>query len=133
MQSVAANMLAKPLLGFLVLLPALLCCAVACGGKSAAGDGSAGNSAGGATGVAGSALAGSGDATSSGGCDAGSFDADIYGCSSNTDCQIVPRSRCSCGSGPLSSYTALNSIGILRQGQGCDTVPCAPCGPTTAP
>ena len=119
------------------LLSVALLSAAACAGKSTGGNGaaqgSAGNSVGGATGVAGYAAAGSGDAMSRGGCDAGSFDADINGCTANADCQIAPRDRCRCGSGPLSSYTALNSIGILREDQGCYTVPCAPCGPTTAP
>ena len=117
------------------LLSIALLSAVACGGKSSEsnglGQGSAGNSAGGASGVAGSAAGGSGDAMSSAGIDAGIFDADIYGCTSNTDCQIVPRGCCSCGSGPLSSYIALNAIGI--RGLSCGTVACAPCGPTTAP
>jgi hypothetical protein len=127
--------IARPLLdSLLALLLVALLSAVACGGKSTGvAQGSAGSSAGGATGVAGSAVAGAGDAISPGGCDAGNFDADTVGCASNTDCQIVPRGRCSCGSGPISSYIALNSIGILRQDQGCDAVPCAPCGPTTAP
>jgi hypothetical protein len=127
------KIITKRLFGFLVLLPVALLSAAACGGRSTAsygvGQGSAGSSAGGASGVAGSAAAGSSDMTSPG-CDAGPFDPDLNGCTSNTDCQIVPRG-CICGSAPLSSYIAFNSIGVHRLS--CGAVPCAACGPTTAP
>jgi hypothetical protein len=117
------------------LLSIALLSAVGCAGKSTgsngAAQGSAGSSVGGAAGVAGSAAAGSGDAMSSAGFDGGMFDADDYGCSRNTDCQLVPRGCCSCGSGPVSSYLALNAGGVHRMS--CGTVACAPCGPTTAP
>jgi len=107
-------------------------------------SGTAGRAAGGSLGLAGSTS--SAGTTSQGGfgnvggtvgsagtsstAGAGGGATDIRACSSNTDCEVVPVSCCSCGTGPVSNYTAINSkYDALYNGR-CGTVDCVGCPPT---
>jgi hypothetical protein len=107
-------------------------------------SGSAGRAAGGSIGVAGSSssagatsLGGFGSVggtvgsagTTSGSAGAGGA-TDIRSCSSNTDCEVVPVSCCSCGTGPVSSYTAINTKYTAQYNERCGTIDCVACPPT---
>jgi len=119
----------------------------ASGGTSATAgtsSGVAGRAAGGSTGVAGSTGVGgtsSKGGSSSGGTgnvagtgasagSAGSAGTDIQACTSNSDCELEPVSCCSCGAGPVSNFTAINSKYVTQYDQRCGTVDCGPCPPT---
>jgi hypothetical protein len=153
--------IAKPLLGWLRLLPAVLVSAAACGGSVfdgtgglAGGNGNAGSGYAGSgnagSGYAGSGNAGSGNAgsghaglgnagsgtsgSSAGGItgssgSGGSGGVDVTACASNSQCQVVPVGCCSCGEGPVSNYTAINSAYESQMNAQCGGLDCVPCGP----
>jgi hypothetical protein len=140
----------RPLIGLLSLLPFAMLGAAACGGSSfdsgglgvggtgatAGSSSSGGHAAGGATGTAGSSsIAGSSNAgaTSNGGTGnvAGAGGGvDIEACTSNSDCEVVAAGCCSCGQGPVSNFTAINSKYSDQYEQRCGDVACAACPPT---
>ncbi|MES1178966.1 MAG: hypothetical protein ABUL62_31915 [Myxococcales bacterium] len=93
----------------------LLALLTACGGKSvetsqvaANGGGSAEAGSPASRGGAGTAQAGEANAGASG---AGSG-VGIDDCTSNADCRLVARGCCSCGTGPLSSFAAINNASV---------------------
>jgi hypothetical protein len=61
----------------------------------------------------------------------GSAGTDIQACTSNTDCEVVPASCCSCGNGPVSvsNYTSINSQYDAQYARRCEVadVACGPC------
>lgn len=103
----------------------------ACGGTARRGDGgdngadSAGSThVGGSKPVAGAASVGG--STSVGG---SGGDVDPRACTSNGQCQLVPSSCCSCGSGGASDYMAINSRYAADAVLGCAEQVCGPCSP----
>jgi hypothetical protein len=104
--------------------------AVAGSGASTEGGtvGFGGASTGGTTSIGGSITAGGagnvGGAIGLG----GSAGSDIQACTSNTDCEVVPASCCSCGIGPISDYTSINSQYDAQYSRRCQTADLA-CGP----
>ncbi|MEI9938419.1 MAG: hypothetical protein WDO69_14450 [Pseudomonadota bacterium] len=139
----------RPLLGFLCLLPIVLVSAAACGGSvfdsregsaggnAVAGSSSAGSgssSAGAGHGAAGASSGAAGSGAGGGTGSGGSGGLDLSACTFNSQCEVVPVGCCSCGaSGPLSSYTAINSAYQDQFDARCGTIACEPCGPGTAP
>ncbi len=137
----------KPLLGLLSLLPgAALVFAASCGGRafennamagagglgagSSAGASSGGSASGGTTGLAGttsvagsSSKAGSGNSGGSVG-NGGNGGAAVTACKSNSECEVVPASCCSCGLGPISNYTAINSAYSAQYNMRCGDTGC---------
>jgi hypothetical protein len=137
----------------IVVVPLALFSLGACGGSAFdAGPGSGGTGA--ASGTAGSSVGGtigisggtsSGGSTSVGGSlsvggsssggqvgvagSGGSGGTDITACSSNTDCEIEDVGCCSCGQGPVSNFTAINSKYDAQYSQRCGAVDCAACPP----
>jgi hypothetical protein len=132
------------------LLPFAILGAVACGGSAfdsgAQGSGGSGSFAGTGSVTAGSgnaagsgSVAGSGSAgsTSIGGTgnvgggygNGGGAGLDIQACTSNSDCEVEPASCCSCGSGPVSNFTAINSKYQSQYESRCGAVDCAGCPP----
>jgi hypothetical protein len=97
------------------------------GSGSAAGSGNvAGFSSAGSTSIGGTGnVGGAGGAAGSG----GSAGLDIQACTSNSDCEIEPTSCCSCGSGPVSNFTAINSKYESQYESRCGVVDCAGCPP----
>jgi hypothetical protein len=91
------------------------------GSGSAAGSGSvAGFSSAGST-----SIGGTGGAAGSG----GGAGLDIQACTSNSDCEIEPTSCCSCGSGPVSDFTAINSKYQSQYESRCGASTCPACPP----
>jgi hypothetical protein len=84
---------------------------------------------GGSSSTGGSANGGTGNVAGTG-ASAGSGGTDIQACTSNTDCEIEPTSCCSCSTGPVSNFTAINSKYVNQYNQRCGTVDCAGCPPT---
>lgn len=126
----------RSLLGFLCLGPIALLSAQACGGNALESRGSGGGnglsgSSGAEAGRGGEAGKSSGGAPDEGG---GSGGLDARVCTSNTQCEVVPVSCCSCGSaGPISNFTAINSAYSAQFNERCAAVDCAPCLPTPMP
>ena len=134
-------------------LPVALLSAAACGGNvfqsngGAAGNGGGTVTAGGGDvgggwtlGGAGAIPAGGADpggasfggqsAAGAGGSSAGAGGTDTQACVSNTDCEVIPSGCCSCGSGPVSSYIAINSVYESQYQDRCNaTWHCSACGP----
>jgi hypothetical protein len=133
----------KQLVRCFALLPGVLL-AAACGGSvfeskggqggDGSGSGSAGQPSGGATsyagsgvtaGAAGSGIAGASVAGTTGSAGSGGSGLlDFTVCSSSSQCEVVPATCCSCGLGPVSNYTAINSANDAQfkeqcQGRGC--------------
>ena len=97
------------------------------GGSGASGG--SGNASGlGGTGAVG-AIGGTGAVGGSGAVSGAAGASDLAACSSNSECVVVPIGCCSCGSGPLSNYTAINSNYANQYNQRCAAVDCAPCPP----
>ncbi len=139
----------------LLLVPAITFGVGACGGSAFEGNaGSAGTSShagsgnsgaeGGSLGVSGSSNVGgttsSGGSTSVGGTTstAGTTSAggtssggsgDISSCTDNSQCEVVPVSCCSCGTGSVNNYLAINSQYDTVYNQRCGAVDCAACPP----
>jgi len=104
---------------FLSLFPLALLSAAACGGsafdsRDGLGAGTAGAAAGGAA-------------------NGGSGGLDLSACTSNTQCEVVPISCCSCGTGPSSNFTAINAAYEMQFSARCAAVACAPCEQATPP
>ena len=104
------------------------------GASAGTGSGSAGQAAGGSpssggsTSLGGSSVGGTTNVAGRGGSSsAGAGGVDLQACSSNTDCQVVPSSCCSCGQGPVSNYTAINQKYSAQYGERCAAVDCGPC------
>jgi len=93
--------------------------------------GQAGSVAGGATGVGGTGNGGTGSGGTASG---GTGGLDVSACISNTQCEVVPASCCSCGIlGPATNFTAINSAYRTQFNYHCATVDCAGCPPMRAP
>ncbi|HEX3851447.1 MAG TPA: hypothetical protein VHW01_10805 [Polyangiaceae bacterium] len=93
------------------------------GQASAAGAGGTTNN-GGSVGAAGSSAAAGVSSAGAGGTD------DTQACTSSSQCEVVPKSCCSCGTGPVSSYTAINSKFESQYESHCGAVDCGACVPT---
>jgi hypothetical protein len=94
-------------------------------GAPAAGAYPGGASSGGQSNIAGAGGTSSGGRGSAGGSSAGAGGTDMQACLSNADCEVVPLGCCSCGTGPVSSYTAINSMFASQYESHCDAVDCA--------
>lgn len=90
-------------------------------------SGQAGSTAGGSVGRAGAGSAGEASGGSGG--------VDVAACTSNTQCEVVPASCCSCGIlGPAENFTAINSANRAQFNTSCAAVDCAAsCPPMRAP
>lgn len=146
------------LLGVFLLVPLAGLTVGACGGSAFDGtpamggtggtgalagtsSGVAGHPSGGAIGAGGSTS--TAGATSSGGTHSaggtvsgsagsvGSAGSDLQACASNTDCEVVAVGCCgSCGGGPISNYTAINSKYDAQYRTRCGPIACGACPPT---
>jgi hypothetical protein len=104
------------------------------GGGSTAGADTGGADTGGAdTGGAPSGGQAAGGISSGGSSSAGAGDMDnTQECASNTDCVLISGSCCSCGSDPVSSYIAINSLYASQYQNRCNGVDCAGCPVSTS-
>ena len=101
----------RTLLSFLVVLPFAVLSVGACGGSafdSGLGTGGTGTAVGGTGATPGGSSNGGTGNVAGVGASAGSAGADIQACTSNSDCEVQPVS-CTCGTGPLSNLTAINT------------------------
>ena len=89
-------------------------------------SGQAGSAAGGSLGIGGTA--------SGGAANGGGGGLDVSACTSNTQCEVVPVSCCSCGIlGPATNFTAINTAYEKQYDSRCAAVDCAGCPPMRAP
>jgi len=136
---------------WLLLVPASIAGAAACGGSAfesaggTAGANSSGGTAsagahqggslnGGATGLAGASSGGTGGMSSGGASVGGSGEAggggiDMTACTRPSECMLESVSCCSCGSGPVTDFTAINAKWDSAYSQRCATADCAGCPP----
>jgi hypothetical protein len=103
------------------------------GGGSSAGAGAGGTDIGGGSFGGQTAGGSNGGQTYVGGAcgsSAGAGGTDTQACISNQDCEVIPKGCCSCGSGPVSNYVAINSAYATQYQSECGVVDCAACLPT---
>jgi len=101
------------------------------GGSNSSGASAGSVGTGALPGFAGGGSTSTGGTSSIGGMSAGGIGAggasDITACTENSQCVLEPVSCCSCGIGPVSSFTAINATWVGSYNQRCGAVDCGPC------